>query len=360
MAYVRGPCTHKGVLMRRFAAILVTTLALLSLTSAAEACSRVLWTTKQANVVGRNMDWFEDTKTNLWVFPRGIERDGLTGKNTLRWASKYGSVVASMYDIGTTDGMNEKGLVVNELWLAESDYGKRDDSLPGLSLGLWPQYYLDNFATVKEAVRFTETMPFQVVTGAVGTSGRTGATHLALADKSGDSAIIEYINGKPRIWRGKQTKVMTNSPTFDKQLENLKQYQGFGGDKYLPGSGLAADRFVRATYYSSNLPPPRTERQAVGNIWSVMHNVAAPFGTRPTPNSPNLSATQWIVVADMTHDIYYYGSTMSPTVFWVDLKKLDLKKGAPVLKLDVVNNPDRLGDATAGLSPSKPFTFQVP
>lgn len=346
--------------MRKLTAVLATVIALSSLSPFANACSRVLWTSKQANVVGRNMDWLEDTRTNLWVFPRGIARTGLTPPNTLEWTSKYGSVIASMYDIGTTDGMNEKGLVTNVLWLAESDYGKRDDALPGLSLGLWPQFYLDNFATVKEAIRFTEKTSFQIVTAIVGSSGRVGAVHLALADKSGDSAIIEYANGKPKIWRGKQTKVMTNSPTFDKQLENLKQYQGFGGDNYLPGGSLAAERFVRASYYASHLPTPNTEREAIGGVWSVMHNVAAPFGAKPSPNTPNLSATQWIVVADMTHNIYYYGATMSPTVFWVELNKLDFKKGAPILKLDVVNNPDRLGDVTAEFKPNTPFTFQAP
>jgi hypothetical protein len=34
-----------------------------------------------------------------------------------------------------------------------------------LSVGLWTQYYLDNFATVKEAVEFTEKTPFWFVTG---------------------------------------------------------------------------------------------------------------------------------------------------------------------------------------------------
>jgi len=28
--------------------------------------------------------------------------------------------------------------------------------------------------------------------------------------------------------------VMTNEPTYDKQIENLKQYRSFGGDKPLP------------------------------------------------------------------------------------------------------------------------------
>ena len=85
-------------------------------------------------------------------FPRGIARSGLSGDdNSITWTSKYGSVAASAYDVGTADGLNEKGLVVNALWLAASDYGKRDPRVPGLSLSLWTQYMLDNFATVAEA-----------------------------------------------------------------------------------------------------------------------------------------------------------------------------------------------------------------
>lgn len=72
------------------------------------------------------MDWKEDPRSNLWIFPRGMERNGQAGSNSLKWVSKYGSVITSAYDICTTDGMNEKGLVANLLWLAESEYPARD------------------------------------------------------------------------------------------------------------------------------------------------------------------------------------------------------------------------------------------
>jgi len=61
------------------------------------------------------MDWTNDAKTNLWIFPRGLHRDGATGPNTVKWISKYGSVIASFADMGSPDGMNEKGLVANML-----------------------------------------------------------------------------------------------------------------------------------------------------------------------------------------------------------------------------------------------------
>jgi penicillin V acylase-like amidase (Ntn superfamily) len=74
-------------------------------------CSVIRWSDNGvAHVIARNMDWVEDTKSNLWIFPRGISRDGLAGKNSLKWTSKFGSVITAAYDVSSTDGINEKGL----------------------------------------------------------------------------------------------------------------------------------------------------------------------------------------------------------------------------------------------------------
>ncbi len=54
------------------------------------------------------MDWKEDIMSNMWVFPKGMERNGEVGPNSLKWTSKYGSVIMSGYDISTTDGINER------------------------------------------------------------------------------------------------------------------------------------------------------------------------------------------------------------------------------------------------------------
>jgi choloylglycine hydrolase len=89
----------------------------------ADACTRAVYFGKDGmTVTGRTMDWAEDMQSNLWVFPRGMLRDGGQGALPLKWTSKHGSVVASVYEAGTADGMNEKGLVANLLYLAESEY----------------------------------------------------------------------------------------------------------------------------------------------------------------------------------------------------------------------------------------------
>jgi penicillin V acylase-like amidase (Ntn superfamily) len=74
---------------------------------------------------------------------------------------------------------------------------------------------------------------------------------MMIEDLSGDAAIFEYTyGGRSKVYHNKEYDVMTNSPPpFNKQLENLKQYQWFGGNRRLPGSTEAADRFVRTAYY---------------------------------------------------------------------------------------------------------------
>jgi penicillin V acylase-like amidase (Ntn superfamily) len=165
----------------------------------------------------------------------------------------------------------------HQTWIAESDYGKRDDNIPGLSITLWLQFFLDNFASVDEAVAFVQDHPFQILPCVAGTSGKVSEIHIMIEDVSGDAAVFEYTDGgRLKIYHSKQYNVMTNSPTFDKQLENLKQYQGFGGDGPLPGSTAAADRYVRAAYYQKNLPNSiTTAREAVTGVMSVARNVSA-------------------------------------------------------------------------------------
>ncbi|MGD2000733.1 MAG: linear amide C-N hydrolase, partial [Desulfobacterales bacterium] len=74
------------------------------------ACSRILWGAEgQPVLVGRNMDWTERMGTQLYAMPRGIERQGMTPTNPMKWTSKYGSVVAAVWNAATADGMNEAG-----------------------------------------------------------------------------------------------------------------------------------------------------------------------------------------------------------------------------------------------------------
>lgn len=49
--------------------------------------------------------------------------------------------------------------------------------------------------------------------------------------------------------RDGNAKIMTNSPTYDKQLTLNDYWQQIGGLVMLPGTNRASDRFVRASFY---------------------------------------------------------------------------------------------------------------
>ena len=116
----------------------------------ADACTRATYIGPENLVItGRTMDWKEDIMSNIYVFPRGIQRAGYNKGETVKWTSKYGSVIATGYDIGTCDGMNEKGLVAGLLFLPESVYDRPGDTRPVMGISIWTQYVLDNFATVR-------------------------------------------------------------------------------------------------------------------------------------------------------------------------------------------------------------------
>src|SRR5476649_2691154 len=124
-----------------------------------------------------------DVHTDLWSFPRGMKRDGAAGPKSIQWTARYGSVVAAAFDAATTDGMNERGLVTNLLYLDESEYVKpaADDRRLPISLAAWAQYVLDNYADVATAVEALRKEPFYVVP-ALTPDGHPGQVHLSISD----------------------------------------------------------------------------------------------------------------------------------------------------------------------------------
>lgn len=348
---------------------LITSLALIAGQTPASACTRALYVAKDGTILtGRSMDWGEDMHSNMWILPRGMKRDGMGGKNTVTWESKYGSLVVSAYDIGTCDGMNEKGLVVNMLALVESDYGKPVQGGKVICMSTWAQYILDNHATVAEAVADLRKGEFRVQTIVLPT-GRPANMHLAISDASGDSAIFEYVHGKLVIHHGKKFKVLTNSPTYDQQLAIMEYWKMAGGlTKSLPGTSNAADRFVRASFllealpvetsknYISGSPQQKFHFQAAMAVLSLMRSIGTPLGFS-LDDMPWVSSTIWRTVSDSSNRVMVFDSAMTPATFWVKLDDLDFKPGAPVKKLTLTGGRTYSGDAADKFFESKPFNF---
>ena len=325
----------------------------------AQACTRAVYFGKdQQTATGRTMDWVEDMHSNLWIFPRGMKRDGSNGEASLKWTSKYGSVVASVYEGATADGMNEKGMVANLLYLAESEYAPGSDPRPAVVVSAWAQYVLDNFATVEEAVTELRKETFRVVP-VEAPNGAKGTVHLAISDPTGDSAIFEYVKGKLVSHHGKAFQVMTNSPIFDEQLALNKYWQQIGGTVMLPGTNRAADRFARASFYINACRQTSDPREATASVFSVMRNVSVPRGIG-TVDQPNIASTIWRTVSDQKNRVYYFEDTSMPSVFWVNLAQIDFSDASGTRKLTIDGKSAVSGDQTPNFTKSGPFKFLAP
>lgn len=322
---------------------------------AAEPCTRAVYLgPNNMTVTGRTMDWRDEMPTNLWLMPRGIQRVSYDKGAHLSWTSKYGSVVAVSYDMGTSEGMNEKGLVAQLLYLTESQYGKPDNR-PVMGMSIWCQYVLDNFATVSEAVAKLKQDSFRIDAPTM-PGGQASTMHMALSDSTGNSAVIEYLDGKISIHEGRQYQVLTNSPSYDQQLAVRDYWAPIGGLNMMPGTNKSSDRFVRASFYINAVDQTSDPKVAVAGVFSVMRSVSVPLGIS-TPDQPNNSSTRWRSVSDQKNRIYYFETTLAPAILWVDLNEANLKPGAPVKKLTLVNGEEYAGNATAKFAEAKPFTF---
>lgn len=340
----------------RLAPIACIMVAAAAVTGKADACTRAVYLGPDNMIVtGRTMDWKEDPQSNIYFFPRGMERRGGKTDNTIKWTSVYGSVVTAGYDIGVCDGMNEKGLVANLLFLAESDYHRPDDKRPVMGLSIWTQYVLDNFATVDEAVEVLGKEVFRIDDPDL-PNGAKSTLHLSISDPTGNSAIFEYINGNLVIHHGRDCQEMTNSPTYDKQQTLDDYWEQIGGLVMLPGTNRASDRFVRASFYIKALPQTADYRQAVAGVFSVMRNVSVPLGIS-IPSQPNIASTRWRTVTDQKNRVYYFESTLSPDIFWIDLNALDFSADKSVRKLTLTNGEIYSGDAAVKMQDAERLSF---
>jgi len=311
---------------------------------------------------------------------------------------KYGSVVAVGYNAVTADGINEKGLVANLLWESAAKYGDTDNST--ISIGAFAQYVLDNYKNVNEAIEGLNKLMFQISSATLpdnkiklpkGTpipfTGRTlpisitinlpTSMHLAISDAGGDSVVIEFIKGEMVMHHSPKYKVVTNSPTFDKQLAINEYWKDIGGNAMLPGTHRPADRFVKASFYTDNPVKGKQgemykedEKMAIAKAFSIIRDASVPLGVSiPLANLPEVldekkpldiipaSSTIWRTVSDQKALKYYFDGAVSPFVFWVDLRKLDLSQNGEIKKLDLSNYPIYAGEVSSKFVKSKPFNF---
>jgi len=309
-------------------------------------CSRVFW--RNGKLVSRTMDLPYFDEPRIYILPKGIENKKYS---EYTWKSKYDSLVIN--EVGTPDiiseGMNECGLAAHLLSLLCAKYPRHNYCKPTLHFGLWVKTILDQASTVQEAINlhneFCLTAKYKTwpILGSV--LENYAGFHLAIEDVHGDCAVIEYVDGsfEPKIYRGYDAAVVTNEPTLDCQLQNVRKYYPFG-NHILPGGSLPQERFVRLAALKELLI------EAPSSISNRLQTINTICSTAITPGcvddveyaianvSHDIFPTTWRVTSDLENLKFYFIADGSHRGIYRTLE-IDLKKYLPVKNIKVCMNP---------------------
>ena len=222
----------------KFLVRIALSLLILSSLFAAEALACTTFCLKRNGEVlfGKNYDWMIGDGL-IFVNKRGVRKTAMSGTNSAKWTSRYGSVTFNQYGReNPSGGMNEAGLVVELMWLDDTTYPAAD-LRPTVDTLEWIQYQLDNFASVEEVIKANE---YVRIASPV-------KLHYLVNDKNGNSASIEFLNGKLIAHTGDKMPVSAlANDTYEKSWAYAKTIESFGGSQKAPQTASSLDRFTRA------------------------------------------------------------------------------------------------------------------
>jgi len=286
------------------------------------ACTTFCYADGGTLVFGRNYDW-NIGDGMVFTNKRGVYKQALVDPTPARWTSKYGSITFNQYGREfPTGGMNEKGLVVELMWLDEAQYPAGDGrgALPTLQ---WIQYQLDNSATVRD-VLLTDRLIRIAFNG-------SAKIHFLVADATGDVATIEFLSGLMVAHRGEHLTypVLTND-TYDRSSDYARK----AGKKTGKSTAGSLERFARAASYEKNA---KTADEAVKHAFAMLDDVAQG------------DHTQWSIVYDIKEHRAYFRTRTAREIRWLDIDGMPFECTTPVRMLDI--NSPLSGDVAKSLTP---------
>lgn len=312
-----------------------------------------------APIYCRSLEFGFPMHSDMIIVSKGTSYAGTAQESMkgLKWKVKHGFVGMNQTMAKTlvNDGMNEKGLVVGCLYLPGfAQYEPLQNASLDRTLGCWelPTFLLSTCSTVKE-VKASMASVLVAQQPMPQLKGFFLPVHYHVSDATGESIVIEYVAGRRKIYDN-PLGILTNSPPFDWQLENLSTYinlsavnapplqlkEGYrvqfagqgSGLLGLPGDYSPRSRFVRAALFSSFAATPKTALHAVRLGFHLLNTFDIPEGLvrgsdqeLPAGSDP-LETTQWVIVHDQKNRKTYFRSYESLAIQMIDLKRIDFSE----------------------------------
>jgi penicillin V acylase-like amidase (Ntn superfamily) len=254
---------------------------------------------KNRVTLAKNLDW--ELGTGLIVCnPKGENKTSITKPNGKNWVSKYASITFNHFGKDfPLGGINEKGLVIEELSTYPVKYPKIKDKST-LNEFEWIQYNLDSFSSVKELI---ESLPETSI------QKFYFDLHFIAADKSGDAAVIEFIDGRAMVF--------TDSLLFNPVLSNnnyneLLRYKDLyktTGRKILDVRN-SQERFLKII----ELIKTKKNFETVSQVNASMNIL----------DSVKVQDTRWSIVYDITNMNIYFKTFLNEQIKKISFDQFDL------------------------------------
>ena len=234
-------------------------------------CSTICTQDEHGTVLfGRNYDWEECRTMIVHTKPKdGYESVSTCCLDFLGFSEGYapdGSIMERIQTLAAIyvplDGMNEMGLVVADLMAGDNEETHQRTDKPDLTTTTAIRLLLDKAADVDEAIALLGQYDMNSSIGS--------AHHLSLADATGKSVVVEYVDGEMLVT---ETKVVTNHYLSDCEKQGVGSEQShIRFDTLSACTGPADEMDVRDMLESvAQKNYPQTEGSYEETMWSVVY-----------------------------------------------------------------------------------------
>ena len=301
------------------------------LTGSGYSCTTFCISTNYEIVFGKNYD-FQTGDGIIFVNKKEVVKKAFTKKGIpAEWISKFGSVTFNQYGREfPMGGMNEAGLVIELMWLDETKYPPQDDRNTVGGILQWIQYQIDNCETIQEVIDTDKFL--RIPEGAV-------PVHYLAADKYGNTASIEFLNGKLVAHSGgtMKFKSLTND-TYERSIEYLKNFKEFGGTDEISADRSSLNRFAISCSMLNEYSKEKNGN-AVDYGFKILNSVSQSVSTR------------WSIVYDIKNLIVYFLTDENANRKNIEFSGLDFNCSSPVLMIDI--NSDIKGNINSSMTDYK-------
>jgi choloylglycine hydrolase len=284
-------------------------------------CSCLSLCTSNQIVFGRNHDYWNPYGIIIYN-PKNQLKVGLPlpGEHIAGWKAVYSSITISSIGVGfANSGMNEMGLAIGHMGLNESIYPAKDDR-PIIPPTQWIQYMLDICANTNEVIQEAKKIR---ITDKMGSG-----THYYVCDRERNVAIIEFLKGEMVVHTNKDmTFTLLCNDTYEKSMNDIKNYKGLGGDKTVLDKVSTLDENAIPDVMAigctkiNQFYKKKIHISIIQDAFDIHYAMRCP-GNLNAPQFEN-NETQYTTVFDITNLKLYFRTKANPAIREIDFKDFE-------------------------------------